>query len=297
LEFTIRRGKRLGKDLHGVTMIRNETGMNLRRVPIQLHVKLRGMDANGKPFSQEVSTIDISAIGARLSGLDCKVALGEVIVVQCEDRKCRSQVVWIGQAGSAEAGQIGIRCLDPAECPWLKHLESSVDTPATASAPTSEPAYPQHDRRRFPRVQCSGDIRMTTIGDSLPPATARVSDISIGGCYIETTSPWPVGTELLVTLTVARYEIVATAIVRTSHAIMGNGVEFTSLSDQNRELLERCVASLATTPSLPSLPADGGGLSVEAKLEAVLDLLERKKILTREELWAELRRATRPSAK
>jgi hypothetical protein len=82
------------------------------------------------------------------------------------------------------------------------------------------------------------------------------------------------------TLVVGSNEIVVAGIVRTCHAIMGNGIEFTAVTDETRNSVEQLISRLATTPSLPDQPDYGRALSLEAKVEAILQLLERKKVMS-----------------
>jgi len=41
------------------------------RVPMQLEVRVWGMDVGGKPFFQSARTVEVSAKGARLAGITC----------------------------------------------------------------------------------------------------------------------------------------------------------------------------------------------------------------------------------
>jgi hypothetical protein len=154
-----------------------------QRVPMQLQVTIRGMTATGKPFSQLVSTVEISRAGAKLTGITCPILVGEVVIVQHGQNKCRCQVTWTGQIGSADEGELAVKCLNPSECPWSMYVPSGAET-ANPPADTTNPSWPQCDRRKFPRIPCTGVVRMSRRGDHLATA-AKLVDISIGGCYAE----------------------------------------------------------------------------------------------------------------
>lgn len=57
----------------------------------------------------------------------------------------------------------------------------------------------EQDRRRTPRYPFAGSIEMRE-GTSEDKRTARVSDLSLNGCYVHTESPYPLGTSLAVKL-------------------------------------------------------------------------------------------------
>ena len=79
------------------------------RVPIELPVRLcravRGLKL------QLAHTLDISNSGARLGGLEEPLDLGEVVKLECGDRKAPFRVVWSGAQGTAREGQAGLECL------------------------------------------------------------------------------------------------------------------------------------------------------------------------------------------
>jgi PAS domain S-box-containing protein len=75
-------------------------------------VTVLGKDINGNAFSQNTFTVEISATGARLQGLP-PVALSSVLFLECGQENARYRVVWIGEKGTSNAGQVGLQCIDP----------------------------------------------------------------------------------------------------------------------------------------------------------------------------------------
>ena len=57
----------------------------------------------------------------------------------------------------------------------------------------------EQDRRRSPRYPFVGSIEMRE-GTSEDKRTARVRELSMNGCYVETESPYPTGTSLAIKL-------------------------------------------------------------------------------------------------
>ncbi len=60
---------------------------------------------------EQVHTVDISPMGARLKGLNREVAVGSILGLQNGDNQGRFEVIWVGEQGSDREGQIGLRCV------------------------------------------------------------------------------------------------------------------------------------------------------------------------------------------
>jgi serine phosphatase RsbU (regulator of sigma subunit)/CheY-like chemotaxis protein len=71
---------------------------------------------------QLAHTVDISNSGARLAGLEEPLELGEVIRVECGNRKAPFRVVWTGAQGTATEGQAGLECLAADADIWKLNL-------------------------------------------------------------------------------------------------------------------------------------------------------------------------------
>src|SRR5579862_3612483 len=129
------------------------------RVDVNLPVRLFGMDAEGRPFSQKAEARNISQHGARIAGLEKQLKAGDVIGIQSGDQKARCKVIWVVDAGPTKKIEAGVKMVEGQPCPWQKELEKP---PAAASAPVSVPtAASVGDKRKFARqkVPLSIEIR------------------------------------------------------------------------------------------------------------------------------------------
>jgi len=79
------------------------------RLNVPLSVRLWGLDRQGKVFSQHVKTLNIATSGARLYGVTAELEPGFIVGVQCGNMRARFMVVWIGEKGSPNEGQVGLR--------------------------------------------------------------------------------------------------------------------------------------------------------------------------------------------
>jgi hypothetical protein len=79
----------------------------------------------------------------------------------------------------------------------------------------------------------------------------RLTDISAGGCYLETSAPIPIGTLVLVSVRLANSECLLDGIVRASHPQSGMGVEFVSPAQDHRVRVERLIDLLVAHREVP----------------------------------------------
>jgi hypothetical protein len=226
------------------------------RVAITLRVKVWGLDMYGKPFVQHAHTVNATSVGARLIGIDC-VREGEIISLQHGDQKARCKVIWVGR-DAAKSRQIGIHCVEAGKKLFGQQLQPPAKPAAkftAASAGRIGAAYPQagarstmHDmpgtRRNQQRFHVTGGVELRR-NESAPPVFGNLSDISLTGCYVETVSTLPVGTELLFMLRVNGAVVRGRAEVKTSHHAVGVGLVFSHLSKEDQQKLEFLVGTIA----------------------------------------------------
>ena len=87
------------------------------RLTVDLPVRMWGMSANGRPFSQHARAQNISSEGALIAGVDNELKVGDVVGVQCTEKKARCTVIWVLNAGAVKKNQVGIKLVADQECP------------------------------------------------------------------------------------------------------------------------------------------------------------------------------------
>src|ERR1700730_13348478 len=92
------------------------------RLTVDLPVRLWGMSADGRPFSQHARARNISSGGALISGVENELKVGDVIGVQCGDKKTRCTVIWVMNTGPVKKNQVGMKLLADQEGPWKNYL-------------------------------------------------------------------------------------------------------------------------------------------------------------------------------
>ena len=98
-----------------------------------------------------------------------------------------------------------------------------------------------------------------------PPVRCQLSDLSLGGCYLEISSPFPVSSRVMLSMRAAGVEIRAQGIVRVMHPDKGMGVEFLQATPEHRSDVERFLAVLSENRNLlPELLVEPEGLESES---------------------------------
>jgi len=96
-----------------------------QRISVELPVKIWGIDANARPFTQSASLRTISGRGATLQGVKVQLRPGIVIDLQYQGTQAQFRVVWLGKPGSEMQGEVGVENLskdvqlwdvDPVRC-------------------------------------------------------------------------------------------------------------------------------------------------------------------------------------
>src|SRR5208282_3935238 len=197
------------------------------RLSVDLPVRIWGMSAEGRPFSQSAHAYNISSEGALISGVESELKVGDVIGVQCAERKARCTVIWVMNTGPVKKNQVGVRLVADQECPWKSYLPLDGATVTIADS----------NRRRYHRHKISLPLE---IRDERVNAPLRINatDVSGNGCYIESMQPLPLGTVLRVDFWLDAEHIKISAVVRTCDPGVGNGIEFTGMSNDAKKRMQ-----------------------------------------------------------
>jgi c-di-GMP-binding flagellar brake protein YcgR len=136
-----------------------------------------------------------------------------------------------------------------------------------------------------------------------PPVACKLTDLSLGGCYLELVSPFPVRTRIVLSMRTAELELRAEGVVRVMHPEVGMGVEFTQATEEQRQHVEKFIQHLmASDGALPELLVQPEGLeSASADTQPgksetedpLLELFQRKASLPAETFLGELRKQRR----
>lgn len=98
-----------------------------------------------------------------------------------------------------------------------------------------------------------------------PPIRCQLSDLSLGGCYLEIPSPFPVATRVTLSMRAAEVEVRAQGVVRVMHPDKGMGIEFVQATPEHRSAVEKFLGVLTQNRALlPELLVQPDGLEADA---------------------------------
>jgi len=193
------------------------------RVSVDLEIRVWGLGADGRAFSQRARAHNISAAGALLCGIERDLKIGDTIGVRSGEKKARCKVVWMMNTQSVQKIQVGVQLVSTLECPWATLLpRSEVDEPTVAPG-----------RRRWERHKISVLIALYDERTRVP-IRVTATDLSGSGCYVETLSPFPIGTGLGAEVWIGAEKVMTRALVRTSDPRVGMGIELVGLKTEDQ---------------------------------------------------------------
>lgn len=267
------------------------------RERIVLPVKVHGSNARGEPFTEMACVTDVSRHGARLEGVHCPAHVNQIISLEHEGQQKSFRVAWVGEAGTRMAGCIGLQTVEP----MTKLFGIELPPPGPDSFDPNQPHLgarttsgvidrrvterrQQEERRRHPRYKCSGAVEIRLAGTQLV-TWARASDICLGGCYVELSSPFPLETPLELTINVGEERVCSRALVRSHHPGFGMGLAFVETAPQQVEALKRIVAVLSGAVPPPqkvvAIAPSGPRPAATAVLDAIVKWFGTHETLSR----------------
>jgi CheY-like chemotaxis protein len=100
----------------GCTSVRNTGERTARhrrepRIEVSLPVRIWGKDNHQQSFEQTASMLNISHRGSRIAGVRFQVKPGEIVHLVYGRTDGRFRVIWVGEAGTPQEGQIGLQGL------------------------------------------------------------------------------------------------------------------------------------------------------------------------------------------
>jgi len=157
-----------------------------------------------------------------------------------------------------------------------------------APLPKESPTCANSERRSGVRFLFTAAAEVCELR-SQTRVVGRCSDLGAGGCYVDTLSPFTVGSAVRVRIERDLNEFEAEATVAYAHVSMGMGLAFTAIKDEHQGVLRSWIAELSGEKS-PKVDAsytghESGLLSANAgqALNELINLMVRKKLITENE--------------
>jgi hypothetical protein len=205
------------------------------RLPLEIPVQVTSLSA-ASPFSEQCNTTLVNAHGCGListraitRGIQVRI---EIVSAKRHTTAQVAEVVPLG--GDPETWLVGLELDIPGNFWGIEYAPSDwaiEDTlePAVPAHVEPEPAKPATPRRRW-----------------------RLTDISVGACYLESANAFPVDTPVLVSIRSLDKEYLLDGVVRVSHPQAGMGIQFTGAPDL-RERVEELIGHLTSNREVPRI--------------------------------------------
>jgi DNA-binding response OmpR family regulator len=144
-------------------------------------------------------------------------------------------------------------------------------------------------------------LKASSSEEEEPPSPCTLTDLSLGGCYLETATPFPIRARLALHMRVGNLQVHASGTVRVMHPDTGMGVVFIQKTAEQRHEVESFIQALMNSNGVvPELAVEADGLENfgdEATLPApsdvedpLLQLFDTKGELPTAEFLEELRK-------
>jgi DNA-binding response OmpR family regulator len=239
------------------------------RVPVQVPVQLRlktGPEMEGILLDVSEDGMDVLAAQTLYpsAAISAKFNLPEADI----EFEIQGEAAWANPNG-----QSGIRFVDLSE-----KVRDGLRAWLTTHAPDMPPEDPE------------------------PVSHCKLTDLSLGGCYVETESPFPERSGIVLCLKAEDMQVQAEGMVRVMHPGFGMGIEFASRTAEQREQVGNFIGFLTSRPGTQpkllitprSLTAgygyDSSSNSAEEDIEdSLLELLRGHESLSQEDFLSRLR--------
>lgn len=185
------------------------------RVPVQLPIQLQ--IENGAPMEGillDLSEDGMDVLAAQPLRAGSSISAQFTLLDSNTEIKVSGEIAW-----ASPNGQAGARFIDLTE-----EFRATLKTWVLANSPVTPPPDPE------PVSQCI------------------LTDLSLGGCYIETESPFPERSVITLGLKAEDMEVHAEGLVRVMHPGFGMGIEFAARTTDERAQVARFIGFLTSRP-------------------------------------------------
>jgi hypothetical protein len=228
---------------------------NEKRIHVALPIRVTYWDGNNQPCLDMACTYDISAHGARVTGLRFVKEAGEIIAIERGRNKSFCRVVWVGEPNSELRGQVGIQCVESEraifehELREIGEIYEPILRDGSVQRPNSGGSFHNGNRRRHQRFNAEGMAELLKHEVDSSRVDAVLKDLSEVGCQVISRHKVVPGTELKMLLNVSNCDLAVKGRVRHADLNFGLGIEFREIRKGDRQILQFLLRRLAEEDS------------------------------------------------
>ena len=235
-----------------------------------------------KPLSGERAKASFRAVRA-LMKRERRRQLRVAVQVSVECRAFGSAVLF--KAKTIDLCEGGMAIQFPGPIPKENSLRFSLELPGMDRRfdVEGELAWEGHHAQAGVRFKSISEDQLQTLRQWLngqlpepeqddPPVSCVLTDLSLGGCYLKTVSPFPQGTRIILSMKSADVALRAGGVVRVAHPECGMGVEFLQSTSRQHEKVHQLIETLrANGEKAPELLVEPDGLEASSPGENSTD--------------------------
>jgi c-di-GMP-binding flagellar brake protein YcgR len=235
-----------------------------------------------KPLSGERAKASFRAVRA-LMKRERRRQLRVAVQVSVECRAFGSAVLF--KAKTIDLCEGGMAIQFPGPIPKENSLRFSLEFPGMDRRfdVEGELAWEGHHAQAGVRFKSISEDQLQTLRQWLngqlpepeqddPPVSCVLTDLSLGGCYLKTVSPFPQGTRIILSMKSADVALRAGGVVRVAHPEFGMGVEFLQSTSRQHEKVHHLIETLrANGEKAPELLVEPDGLEASSPGENSTD--------------------------
>jgi hypothetical protein len=175
-----------------------------KRVQILLPVRVAVWVEGQRPAFQMACTCDISAQGARLTGVRGVKTIGEVLVVERGKSRAFFRVMWIGKPGTPQHDQVGVQCIEQGKLIWDVNLDEAEEVYEPVQAGLGEQMKGDEVVEHPP-----GAAQVQIFSDASGQSVAKgdLTRISYKSCHMTTAASVAVRSSVQVLITAESFDV------------------------------------------------------------------------------------------
>jgi hypothetical protein len=226
-----------------------------KRIHVAIPIRVTCFDEEAQPRLEIACTYDISAHGARITGLRSVKKEGEILVVERGRNKAYCRVAWIGADNSPLRGQVGIQSVESARTLWdaelrdMREVYEPVPRESGLYRMNSTAGSHNGNRRRHVRFSAEGVVEWSSVGSAANQFEGTLKDLSENGCLLNGKDLLQPGTELKLVLKIAKFDLGFKGEVRHAAPGVGLGIEFREIRKGDRAVLQHLLRKLSEAAS------------------------------------------------
>jgi PilZ domain len=227
----------------GLPPVTREERRKIRRVGVNMQVRIRTADAEDGDFEEIRTTQNASRkavyfftpLNGYYKGMKLRVTFPYDAQASANLEQT-GEVVRVHRKGTGFGVAVALKAESESAQPVIHGQDPLL---VTASAPQKE--APSEERRCAKRTAFVAPVELIDVRSG-SRTKARVADLSLHGCYVDTLNPLPVGSTVRLQIQKANEALDVLAKVSSQHPGSGMGLAFSDIAPEQRAMIRSWLA-------------------------------------------------------